>query len=1137
MKTIILIFLVTVYYLSSQNYEPAQFPFEFDGDNDYYLSHDSAYFKQNNFILGWAWSYGKKMSEAMLCNQAHVGENVSYQDIKSNTNLIICAGGIYDSGRNLTGSNSQSMCYSPVLRITNEGSVINNPKKYIFGFRHIDGETIGSNDTYLKLRTSGSYISSTIAVLDSAWADNYLYWYKPSGVGQSELEQFNTEQMYFVINLKRSDPSDNTLDDTPVLKIKLPYSIANSTGYIQFDSIPSGVKDDTFHIRSSFFEFRGAVQHSIDAGSNIREFFIRRNMLPLDTGNITISAHFICAGEPENNPKLSLSDSLGIQVFYLGNTDVNINHLYLATQNARKTYFGYYDKTITDAVQRNLDYYSTTDFTTRGIKIFRFNTRDEIGPAYFGAQRYINKLIGNVTTTQSQFPLPRLYEYYVDSPDQWTETHRNDPSTVPYFRNMVKDTTYNYLSLGNHSGYAYIHGTATVNENDTLNSGYETHFRYKKPLDDLRNMSDSLFRLEMIGSFCFQKFPELFSIDDVMNERKIPLFSDKYWWGESFIGSNFVILKNKVSTGRAVFPYNRPKTGEETRYNAFIDLILGAKGLLYDREQTTVAIKYRDQTPVDTTDYWFGIGYGQLFYGSPPLNTMDSYSFIHDDRVGSDFLNPNQDFEGFHKFITADSTADTMGVNINRIYIGRKSPRVELFKIHNWIRANDSVLMRLRLSCWYGKGVKTWYNQDTARFGQDTILKKFISLNPDSLFTKRIWNAETGSWQIQKESWDSSFFDITLLRDSSDHNLTSSTFYIGVQNRRTDPLVFWDYGGGRKEMRFLSTAEFEDSCRAVNRDTAKFQSYFWKRLGCRELRIPFKYRQNSNADNYTLLKITELGDGDSYLDTVWYRQPKYYHKIDTLLGRDSSLVVRLLPGEGKILKVQVLYSVDSTFKGSLAWSNQRKMVAYPDSQTSMTIVPDDTTKFRYHAVFFKPIPTDTNRLGVYYRRSYPMDKTLPQNQIDWEPFNHLLSDSVIVNNFFCINDTLKAYHCGYPSIVVRYDSLTNHIKAYVVYSCKQFVDNAPNNELHIVENIFRVDTFNLPLNIKYARTIAIAKCDEEKHIHQYGSPMINASYNGNFYCWSDSLAGIVAGWKQPNAYYFNSTPRQKDTLKWNTINH
>ena len=155
----------------------------------------------------------------MLCNQAHVGENVSYQDIKSNTNLIICAGGIYDSGRNLTGNNSQSMCYSPILRITNEGAVINNPKKYIFGFRHIDCETIGSNDTYLKLRTTGSYISSTIAVLDSAWADNYLYWFSLGNPQPVYADSINTTIMYFVINLKRSDPSNNTLDNTPVQKL------------------------------------------------------------------------------------------------------------------------------------------------------------------------------------------------------------------------------------------------------------------------------------------------------------------------------------------------------------------------------------------------------------------------------------------------------------------------------------------------------------------------------------------------------------------------------------------------------------------------------------------------------------------------------------------------------------------------------------------------------------------------------------------------------------------------------------------------------------------------------------------------------------------------------------------------------
>jgi hypothetical protein len=342
------------------------------------------------------------------------------------------------------------------------------------------------------------------------------------------------------------------------------------------------------------------------------------------------------------------------------------------------------------------------------------------------------------------------------------------------------------------------------------------------------------------------------------------LYLGKNWWVQNTVGSDWhFTYHDDLNKDTFAIVYRRPDTGEETRAWMWSSLIMGAKGFMMDREYTWPRHPFHqpDQNP----PLWTAIGFGheQTYYDSYNLNGLSDWAFLKSDDVGKDFLDITNDYSFLYNYIDTDYIRDSLGISPNRIYLSRKSLRTETRKVFDVLRSNDSLLMRLRLASWYGKGFKVLHNQDTAKFGQDTILKKFISLNPDSIFTKRIWNAETSNWQIQKESWDSSFFDITLLRDSSDHNLTSSSFYIGVQNRRTDPLVFWDYGEGRKEMRFLSTAEFEDSCR-VSSDSLIYQSYFWKRLGCRELRIPFKYRQNSNADNYTLLKITELGAGDSY---------------------------------------------------------------------------------------------------------------------------------------------------------------------------------------------------------------------------------------------------------------------------------
>lgn len=697
----IIIFLFLIINVYSQDFEPAQQKFRIGGQTAplIYLSGDSTYFKQNNFILGWAWSCGRTMSEALFDNQGHVGNGFSKSVIKNNTNLIICANGIYDAGGGETGSNSQSTCFSPVLRITNESGIINNPKHYIFGFKHIDGETIGSNDVSLKLRTTGSYISSTVPVLDSAWSNNFLYWYDPNGTNSWEPD-INTERMFFVINLKRNNPNDNSQDNTPVLKIKLPYQINGVSNYIQFDSLPSSNPNDTFHIRTTINNaYRGIARKWGWQSPGTREFYITRNMLPRDTGNITILAHFGCDNTISHNPKLDINnngDTIGIQVFYLGNADVNINHLYFATNNAKKLYFGYFDLTIKNAVQDNLNYYTDTSFSNNGIKPFRFNTRDEIGPAYFGAQRYINKLIGNVTTSQSGFPLPNHYYYYTNAPDEWVETHKVwNIWAMPSFKNWFN---YNIYSLGLTSGYSSIWG----HQVDTLNSGYETYllnYTSLKYMDtcSFQAYSDiftdwySYFRSFQAGYEWFEMAPRF------LNQNVVPLYSDKFWWGESFCGSNngFVkVYEPPDSVMRLVNSIIRPKTGEEMRLCSNIDIILGCKGLLYDREQS------------DCPDYWFGMGYGQNWYDSLRLDTMSISNFIYSDLVGRDFINQNGDYHFLERYVNFDSSAKVMGVKKDRLYLGRKSPRTETYKIHRWILAVDSTLMSLRLVCWYIKHQK-----------------------------------------------------------------------------------------------------------------------------------------------------------------------------------------------------------------------------------------------------------------------------------------------------------------------------------------------------------------------------------------------------------------------------------------------
>ncbi len=915
MKKIIILFVLSCLTLYSQDVEPNQLMFRLGSINATFLSADSAYFKQDSFLLGWAWGFDGKMSAALLDNQAHVPSNLSKDQIKNNVNLIINTDSIWDPGSGTAAMNSQSIIYSPVLHITNPETQTNirsrDPKHSIFGFRIIRGESIGDSDVSLKLRTSGAYVSGTVPVLDSAWMNNALYYYLPNNPPVN-FGSINTDTMYFVINLRRANLDDTIRDNWPVLKIRLPYKFTGAIDSIQFSKLPDTTIYPFEIIRSSFNDsIRGIARPMMTADPNTREIVITRRMLPIYSDfrqDITISAEFICAGDPfANNPKLNSYDtaySLGIKIFYLGNSDVNINNIYLATPWARDLYCGKKDYTIQSHIQTDLNHYTDTSFSNYGCKPFRFFTRDEINASYFGAIRYFNKFVGNISTTQSGIIYPKLYYYYTNSPDDWVEDYSLNPDfAVPYFKNSFMNVPI-YLTLGIYWGYKFMYGDSIYNYHDTLNSGYETHLRDEISLSHMRDYNYNDYKDKLYYSSCFQAKHEYNIINNFKDETMVPLYSNKFWWADLFVGSNFKIDSSKVRTGRVWIDYNRVKTGEEMRLEAWFNLILGAKGLLYDKETNTKS----------DYNYLFGLGNGENYY-VPPLDTMNFKDFIRSDVINKDFLDTLRDWNHFLDYIPYDSVATTMGVARDRIYMGRKSPRVELWKIHNWIRTVDDTLMKLHLSAWYDKGFKVWQNQDTAKYGSQIILSKYILLDTTKLKTRKIFDPRYNTFNNPKEIWDSTFFDLTLLRSSYDTNM-KNLFFVAAQNRRTDPLLYYTNPAdtNTKYMRFLSTAEFEDSCKThqYSTDTLLYQSYWWKRLGCRELTIPFNYNGTPNQFDGYILHVSELGVGSHSLDSILYpwREAKYYHKIDTTITEDGSVIIRMLPGEGKILKVRVVQLIN-----------------------------------------------------------------------------------------------------------------------------------------------------------------------------------------------------------------------------------
>ena len=1135
--------------MHAQDYEPIKLQFKLGDLGDItkpyvFLSADSGYFKQNNYILGWAWGMGRKITEALFDNSSNVADTFAYpkRNIAANTNLIINAPGIHDAGSGSGAANSQSIRYSPVLHIINPETQTNirpsDPRNSIFGFRHIHGEPYGSTDVSLKLDTNGVYKTDTLGVLDSCWSDNALYWYTIKLSDNLNAYDINTAHMYFTINIKRTDL--NKIKDTmPVLRIRLPYNLSGIQNNIRLDSIPdtSAIAFDT--IKTTLGVKRGLSRRLVVAPANTRDIIIRRNMLPNDS-NITISAWFRCDSDyTDFNPYLNGSGHLGIQVFYLGNLNCQINEIYLATPWARKLYYGAFDSTIKNVMQGNLTYYCSHPFADSGCKPFRFFLRDEIGMSYFGMTRYFNKLIGNITTTQSGIPFPSLYFYNTNSPDDWIETQRIDPLYyAPFFKNFGNGVG----TLGIYSGYKWSYGQNPATDlNDTLNSGYETHLRNNWSLNYARSISDSLFIANGINaSLCYQVTEELSRYWNVFKQNLIPLYANKPWWGESFVGSNIVYattncrdsLINDTTTIRVcdtvgVFSdYNRVKTGEEIKLGVWFDIILSCKGLLYDRDEGSFP--------------FYGLGRGQAYYLSKRLDTLNNFSFIYNDSVGSDFFNPKGDYDNILKrWIPLQNTTSAMEVDSNRVYLGRKSPRVELYKIHNWVKANDTTLMNLRLACWYGKGFKTWYNQDTARYGNDSLIKKFIDY--PKIITRPPGRIRCYTWgnpindacvdYYEQDTYeqgvriDSGFYDITLLRNSLDTTLTSDQFFVGCLNRRSDPLLlFQDTLQPNAWLNFYPTAELDLLARFGGKskngqfhDSTWWRSMYDKRLGTREITIPFNYKPKDTTE-YCLLRITDLGSGTS-LETDssawWFREP-FKHRVDTVIGQNRSVIVKLLPGEGRILKVEVLHPGIAT--GLLAHSNQSKLVAFPVDSVSDTV--------RYHLTYYKLNPA-TNKNVVYYRRSQPIKKDCPNENILWEPEFSL---SKII---YDINNNLRYDpNCDYPSIVVRKDG--GILKAYIVYTCDDTTWSHPGGSVIVENQIKFINDSYSSLNIDTLGLTIANYLGKNRSV--YGTPSINGSGGstpGNYYAWSDSnfnFSKIITAWKPANALKFSS-PANYDTVQ------
>ncbi len=904
---------------------------------------------------------------------------------------------------------------------------------------------------------------------------------------------YNGTRWYVAINLRRKDStwdSVNNMQDT-VLTIKLPYryiiddtngvKILSGNKVIQFDSISSPI-----NLTGKGYYPRGRFMDNYLPAKNDSVFVIRRSMLPKysDTCDITLSAFFRANDTINNFFRAGGSavqdeiDSLNMEVRYFGKCNVAIDWIRLETPDARALFRGEKDLRIAKGLSNLYKHVKDLQLSLSGARLWRFYSTDEPSPLMYRAHRYYSYLVEHNIHTEGG--VGTQYQAIVPEKNYWGSTpHYQMQSPIPFAK---YSGTWGY-KMGWDGFYLGPKFSTDSLNNDyrTDGSAYELYSSTNKVNNidgstdycaTVKGLKSSIGGFEERYKFLVENTAGLLAQFDKglyygFRDSKY-MYNGKPWLCNFWTMSEWIPSRNDSGVYSIRVEYNRPQTGEEFRQSASLALILGAKGFMYDRFHYTPQLNdlQVNDTLVDVAR--MGVMGGYQGISSTVIDNDTSGNFLlNSEATGSDYLHTG-DYSHIDQYCNLQKVADSFGVDTNHIYIGRKSTRLEIMKLHDRINVFGDTLMRLQLQGWYGKGLREFRSMKN---NDSTLLTNFLILDSAHVKTRPINRSYA-------DGWDTTYCDITIHKDTSIS--MDSVFTIGVLNRRTNPLI---RPIGDSILRFYPTAEF-DSLTLHGDSLWKTQRY--NQGGSREITIPFNYH---SSHGYALLRVRELGGG-----------------IDTVIGQDRGLAVKFLPGEGKMFNVTVLQP-DTTLAGNLSYTNQRKLVGFFKHGSTDTMY--------YHLTYHKPNSDSTT--AVYYRRSEPILRNSSTQNIIWQ--NELLV-SKNIRSTKGNTTTMTTLNCAYPSLVVRYDSTSGINKVYIVYACVDEDTCFYSARKRIVETVLSADAttqyFNLPL---MAETLG----KFHGSLEEYGTPMINASDSGNYYCWADSLLGIVVGWKRTGAQYLLDT--------------
>ena len=828
-----------------------------------------------------------------------------------------------------------------------------------------------------------SVTSGSAVVLDSVWSDQILRYYNYPNDPIINLPAMNGKEFFISINLKSLEPINNADPNDIILTIKLPYkvwgdSVNNQKGgykesnYVKFRNLPSDTVGDTIHIYDSRGDWRGMKRDTavrLSSLPGIREFNITAAMLDADgigtaDSNITLSAFTLFNSEDDGmggyewNPLLEPDwfdhrndtvyiKDLDVEVTYHGNLDIAIDWIRLETPRAKEIFEGKYDNDVYNSAKAMIDEIATEPL--HNPRLFRLYGADELLPQQWGVNRYFNLLLDTLSSSEtglSNNPAGH-YLHATAFKEYWTGDNIGfyTDQAVPYIRHSVmRDSATVSSGSFSHSpetlnfkfGYKgyYRRNTDLLNNvtewldyplNDTLNSDYETFIESGSlslkvlPFPPNHWPYDSLYGFVEGGHEYYlssTQFKIERSLNNYYKKQSRMLFDNNPWWANFWINSEGWINYADFNSYSITKSGHRPKTGEEISLITNVPVILGAKGLLY-------WVKTERPEALGLTNEL-----NRLKNKQDSLPTGETLIYL--DSIGGDFIQTPDPFNPVNQVNLSILRLDKFHRDSDKVYIGIKSARSQLHKWHRWINAVDSELMNLRLQAWYGKGYKSWEvrNQyNSFKYWPINPLRKIVEI--DDVRTRKIFEPKYNSnhnYNPDYESLDSSFFDITLLQDSQDnpndlYNRKRSV-YLGLQNRRTDPLIYRDSDfyqppGGyppppaiydwRGELMFFSSAEMDSNVRyggndlwGVNMSSSWWKSKWWERLGVRELSLPINIPVHGNG---TYLVAEELGL--EKMDTLgWWFANDLYHRVDTVLQNGDTLIAKLLPGQGKIVKMR-----------------------------------------------------------------------------------------------------------------------------------------------------------------------------------------------------------------------------------------